>query len=190
MNQSTKSWVVCTLLSACVACATTRPAPAPVCTAPVVVRLEASEHLNPDAAGDALPTVVRLYQLRSPTRLETSDFQSVWTSSPETLGPDMVALQQLTLYPSQQTIARVALEKETQHLAGVAIFRQPTGTQWRSIVPLPQAPRPCRAGDEPVIVYRLDAYRVEGRSWLMPGDRPHALPRDVAPSRSAARAKP
>lgn len=153
--------------------------------------LEASDRLNPDALGAALPTVVRLYQLQAIARIEEADFVDVWQQPEPLLGPDLVASRELTLFPGQSTWLDVPLGPQVRFVAAVAIFRRPTATQWRSIIPLPESSRLCAAYKErgaprPAFTFRFDHYRAEGRSALLavPGASPHDLPRDVAPAPS------
>lgn len=179
------------LALAFVAACASRPAapPARPCTLPAKVRLAATERINPDASGAALPTVVRLYELSAIARVEESDFAAIWEKPKETLGADMLGVQEQTLFPGQSQDLAVSLKPETRFLVGVAIFRRPTGTQWRSIIPLPESPRLCRAyakkgAPEPAISFEFDQYRTEGRSRLFNAGADHDLPRDVAPDRS------
>ena len=172
------------------ACAGRPAAPPPQpCTLPATVRLAASERINPDSNGAALPTVVRLYELNAIARVEESDFRAVWEQPKETLGPDMLGVQEYTLFPGQAEDVQVALKPETRFLVGVAIFRRPTGSQWRSIIPLPDSPRLCRAyaqkgAPKPAISFVFDQYRAEGRSRLLNAGADHDLPSDVAPDRA------
>ena len=53
-----------------------------VCETPaaIEVALESGPLLNPDAAGRALPTEVRLYRLRDAAAFETVAFDAIWQS--------------------------------------------------------------------------------------------------------------
>jgi type VI secretion system protein VasD len=170
------------------ACRSAAPA-TPPCTLPTKVRLEASERINPDSAGQALPTVTRVYQLKEIVRVEESDFTSIWERAQETLGPDLVQVQEFTLFPGHTQSVDVALKPESRFLVGVAIFRRPTGTQWRSILPLPASEKLCRAYKEkgapdPAVVFRFDQYRIESRSRLLNAGGDTELPTDVAPDKA------
>jgi type VI secretion system protein VasD len=151
------------------------------------VRLEASERINPDAQGAALPTVVRVYQMQAVARVEEADFTAVWQTPVPVLGPDLVTSRELTLFPGQSTWVDVPLEPQVRFVVAVAIFRRPTATQWRSIVPLPDSARMCAAykdkgAPSPALTFRFDQYRAEGRSSLLAVQGgAHELPTDVAP---------
>lgn len=173
----------------CSGCGLWSTPPAAPCTLPTRVRFEASDRLNPDAQGAALPTVVRLYQLQAVARIEEADFVDVWQKPEPALGPDLVASRELTLFPGQSAWLDVPLEPRVRFVVAVAIFRRPTATQWRSIIPLPESSRLCaeykeQGAPKPAFTFRFDQYRAEGRSALLalPGAPTHDLPRDVAPT--------
>lgn len=189
-------WLVRVALwcAVCSGCGLWSTPPAAPCTLPTRVRFEASDRLNPDAQGAALPTVVRLYQLQAIARIEEADFVDVWQKPEPALGSDMVASRELTLFPGQSTWLDVPLEPKVRFVVAVAIFRRPTATQWRSIIPLPESSRLCAEYKEhgaprPAFTFRFDQYRAEGRSALLalPGAATHDLPRDVAPTPHAGR---
>jgi type VI secretion system protein VasD len=180
-----------------VCCAGATPAtevPAAACALPIQVALEASERINPNEQGVALPTSVRIYQLKWVARMEESDFAAVWETPKQALAEDLLNVQDFTLFPSKLQQVAVELSPETNYLAGVAIFRQPTGTQWRSIVALPPSPSLCAAyaksgAPTPAVTFRFDQYRVEARSRLLSNDGEHELPADVAPLRTSQHAE-
>lgn len=170
-----------------VGCASAPPPPA-ACTLPTKMRLEATDQINLDPQGQALPTVVRVYQLKEIVRVEESDFAAIWETPKDTLGPDLVQVQEFTLFPNQSQTVDVSLTPETKFVVGVAIFRRPTGSQWRSIIPLPTSERLCGAyaekgAPDPAVVFRFDQYRVESKSRLLTAGGEHELPGDVAPER-------
>jgi type VI secretion system protein VasD len=188
------AWLVSVGLSlVCSGCGLWPKPPSAPCTLPTRARLEASERLNPDAQGAALPTVVRVYQLQAVARIEEADFVDVWQTPVPVLGPDLVASRELTLFPGQSTWVDLPLEPQVRFVVAVAIFRRPTATQWRSIIPLPESSRLCaeykvRGAPKPAFTFRFDQYRAEGRSALLalPGAAAHDLPDDVAPDRTTA----
>jgi type VI secretion system protein VasD len=155
---------------------------------PSKVKLEATERINPNSAGEALPTVVRLYQLTQIVKVEEADFAAIWETPKETLADDLVQVQEFTLFPGQTELVDVALAPNARYLVGVAIFRRPTGNQWRSVIPLPASESLCGAYAEkgaptPAVVFRFDQYRIESKSRLLTAGGEHDLPTDVAPDR-------
>lgn len=169
-----------------------RPAPATACTLPTKMKLEATERINPNSAGEALPTVVRLYQLSEIVKVEEADFAAIWEAPKETLGADLVQVQEFTLFPGQTELVDVSLAPNARFIVGVAIFRRPTGNQWRSVIPLPASDKLCGAyaakgAPNPAVLFRFDQYRIESKSHLLTAGGEHDLPTDVAPDRPATK---
>jgi len=165
------------------------------CTLQAKVSLTATDRINPDSDGQALPTVVRVYQLETVTRLEESDFVAVWGAAEQTLGRALLVAREVTLFPGHSDSLALSITPETRFLAAVAIFRRPTATRWRSIVPLPDAARLCaaygkRGAPNPAVSFRFDQYRAEGRSRLLSLANEHDLPQDVAPATSERGERP
>jgi type VI secretion system VasD/TssJ family lipoprotein len=162
---------------------------------PARVQLSASERINPDGAGLALPTVVRVYQLLAIARMEEADFATIWQAPVPALGPDLLAARELTMFPGQSSWVELSLKPEVRFLVAVAIFRVPTATQWRAIVPLPDSARMCAAYQQkgapsPAVTFRFDQYRAEGQSRLFAASSAHELPHDVAPPTKPRESKP
>jgi type VI secretion system protein VasD len=174
------------LLLLCAACSGAQRAEAKPCTLPIEVALEASARLNPDLDGTPLPTVIRLYQLSALERMEQADFQTLWDRPSEALATDVLASRELTLFPGHSQRVPIALRPDVRFLAAMAVVRQPTGSQWRALLPLPESASMCGAYKEqgapnPAITFQFDGYRAEGSSLLLARHGSAALPRDVAP---------
>jgi type VI secretion system protein VasD len=172
--------------SALCACASASAAKASPCTLPIEVALEASARLNPDLDGTPLPTVVRLYQLAALERMEQADFVELWDHPTEVLANDALVARELTLFPGHAQRVQVELRPEVRFLAAMAVVRQPTGTQWRASMPLPESARLCAAyaasgAPSPALTFQFDGYRTEGNSRLLAHEGNAPLPPDVAP---------
>lgn len=98
--------------------------------------VSASANLNPNEAGEPLPTVVRIFQLASMTKADTFDSKDFWEHPAETLGTDLVAQEEFTLDPGEQSMRWVNRRGPTNYLVAVALFRQTKGKSWRTVVPL------------------------------------------------------
>jgi type VI secretion system VasD/TssJ family lipoprotein len=125
--------------------------PAP-CATPEMLRvsLQASRRLNPGERGEALATVVRLYQLKGPAKLTGASFDDLLDHDREALGEELLAVQEVTVNPSDKNEPSLARNAEATHLAAVALFRQPAGTTWRTIVKLPPPdPQHCHPAPPP-----------------------------------------
>ena len=126
------------------------------------VTLAASDRLNPDDQGRALPTVVRLYQLTDLARLETAEFEDIWLRAAETLEKDLVKHDEITLYPGKAEVKTVEMGGDVKFVVAVGLFRKPAGTSWRDVweVPSPQ----CGKDDKPIppsVRFEIEDYRIE-----------------------------
>jgi type VI secretion system protein VasD len=129
--------------------ASSTPAQSPqACASPEPLRiaLHASPHLNPSEKGEALATVVRVYQLKGTGKIAVASFDDLLDHDRDTLGEDFVAVQEVTLEPTATLDPPLVRSAEATHVVVVALFRKPTGTAWRAIEKLP-APDPqyCHA---------------------------------------------
>lgn len=125
---------------------------------PFEVEIVAADHLNPDEHGESLPTAIQILQLTSTAKVEGADPEQIYRRAKETLGPDLLQLEEVTLLPGQKLRRRIERDRSAKALALVAIVRRPTGASWRAIAPLAAAPP--RAGFRFVIEgYRIDRQR-------------------------------
>jgi type VI secretion system VasD/TssJ family lipoprotein len=149
------------------------PAPTPPapCTTPepVQVTLTASARLNPGDHGEALATVVRLYQLKGRDKLASASFDEILDHDKDVLGEDMLAVIETTVSPGETVRPPVARNPDAGYLAAVALFRRPGPAGWRAVTKLP-APNAqfChtaagKAAAKPEARFFLDESRVELR---------------------------
>jgi type VI secretion system protein VasD len=132
------------------ACAHTPGAAPPPCTGaePLKVALAASPRLNPDDKGQALATVVRIYQVKGVKKLETASFDDFLDRGKETLGDDFLSADEITLNPGERMMQPSARNPEAAYLVVVALFRKPTADTWRSVKRLnPPDPQFCHADE-------------------------------------------
>jgi type VI secretion system protein VasD len=122
--------------------------------APIPITLRASDRVNPDEQGQALATVVRIYQLKGTAKVDNADFDAVYRREKETLGEDLVQVEELEVAPGKSLSKNITPEKATKALMVMAIFRKPVGNLWRSIVPL----APDQHGE---LSFALDDYRID-----------------------------
>lgn len=131
---------------------------------PLALAIEATPRLNPDAEGRALPTELRIYQLRDPSPLETASFEDVWQSAESVLGESLVSTETLTLYPGERLERALRPAADTAAIVAVVIVRQPAGRTWRAVVPMTRSERGgerCPSTEPGRVLLRLDDYRIE-----------------------------
>jgi type VI secretion system VasD/TssJ family lipoprotein len=125
------------------------PPGAPACTTPepLAVSLTASSRLNPGDKGEPLTTVVRLYQLKGREKLTGASFDEMLDRDKETLGEDLLSVQELTVSPGETLRPAVNRNADAGYLAAVALFRRPGTGAWRAIRKLSGAdPDHCHRG--------------------------------------------
>jgi type VI secretion system VasD/TssJ family lipoprotein len=116
---------------------------------PLFVTFSASGDVNPSEAGEALPTLVRVFQLSSMVKAEAMEARDFWERPAEALGADLLAQEEFTLEPGERTSRWVNRRGPTNYLVAVALFRKPTATSWRTVVPLSQVDESGCPADAP-----------------------------------------
>jgi type VI secretion system VasD/TssJ family lipoprotein len=145
------------------------PAAAGPCKEPELkVTVRGSDRLNPDEAGRSLAVVVRIYQLKSLKTLDDADFDGVWQHDRDTLGEDLMSVDEITIDPSDKKVVPVKRNPEARYLVAVGLFRKPDGIAWRATRTL----HPVCSGETamkappPVlpVTFVAEDYRIEGGS--------------------------
>lgn len=99
--------------------------------------LAATKALNQDDAGEALPVVVRVYQLRGKDKFQQATFKALWKSDKELLEGDLLDRKELTVHPDSETV--LDLDLDVKHGAAffgvMALFRKPDVMSWKELVP-------------------------------------------------------
>lgn len=103
---------------------------------PLTVHFKSTGWVNPDIAGNSSPVVVRLFLLDRAQRFERADFFSLYQDAEETLGKDLVAVEELMVRPAVYTEHRLSLEGEPDFIGAIAAFRDLPNAVWRVLVPL------------------------------------------------------
>jgi type VI secretion system protein VasD len=137
---------------------------------PLKLALTASPRLNPGEKGEALATVVRVYQLKGVSKLTGVSFDDLLDHDKEALGDDFLGVQEATINPGETLEAPIARNAETIYLLAVALFRRPAGTTWKVVRKLsPPDPYHCHAtidrprANDGTVRFFLDENRIELR---------------------------
>lgn len=107
--------------------------PPPVLRVSVLTEADA----NRGPGGQALPIVVRLYELKAQGAFGGADFFSVYERESETLGSELIAREELSLVPGQSRKLQKPLDPQTRYLGVLGAFRDIDRANWRSMVPIP-----------------------------------------------------
>jgi type VI secretion system VasD/TssJ family lipoprotein len=122
----------------------------------------ASDRTNPDDQGQALATVVRVYQLKGLSRLENADFEDIWLKGEETLADDLVKVEEMTLFPKDEQAHTIDVAEGVSYLVAVALFRKPAGVSWRAVYELPlQSCSGGKATGKALAHFVIEDYRIE-----------------------------
>lgn len=100
------------------------------------VEVVATADVNRDPSGRALPIVVRLYELRTEGAFAAADFFSLYEKESATLGPSLIAREEVTLAPGQQKLVTRMQSPEAKQLGVLAAFRDIDRAAWRALVTL------------------------------------------------------
>lgn len=142
----------------------------------ITVSVLSSPAINRTPQGEPRPVVVRLYQLKGDARLYNASFDRIWKEDKATLADDLVASQEVEVYPGTRTDVKFERAPTVNHVAGVALFSNPTGHAWFASLDLPPVPEPgkcgaaCAPGDEecesakvqtPHFIYYVDGSKID-----------------------------
>jgi type VI secretion system protein VasD len=93
--------------------------------------------LNQNDAGESLPVLVRVYQLRAKDKFQQATFKTLWKSDKEVLEGDVLERKEFTVHPN--TEAEYDIDLDVKHGAAffgiMGIFRQPDVDGWKQLVP-------------------------------------------------------
>jgi type VI secretion system protein VasD len=103
---------------------------------PYVVTLEVSADANPGMNQKPAPILVGIYELKSTAVFDVADFQALQDRPKETLGEDLVFVQQMVLQPGEKKVIKRPGSSVATGLGIVAGYRTLDGTTWKQTVPL------------------------------------------------------
>ena len=100
------------------------------------LHLYPADMMNVDDNQNPLPTIVRIYQLKSKYKMEKAGFKTIWRNDKETLDDDLLEKQEITVYPGKNREIGIEKKENARYIAIVAIFRKPdTETNlWKQII--------------------------------------------------------
>jgi type VI secretion system protein VasD len=142
-------------VAALAACASPPPPPPP----PGIVELtiKAADDLNPDVEGRASPVVVRVYQLGSTVKFMSADFFMLFDKEQATLGPDLVAREEIAVSPGEEKKLTLNLKPDTVSIGLAASFRDIEKAEWRAVIDAPPHATTAVAGALGKLGVKLDA---------------------------------
>ena len=125
--QTRLAWMACTVCILWLSACSSGPKPTVLKT-----DLRVQANINPDMSGRPSPVVVRLYELKSLSAFNNADFFSLYDRDRETLGSELVTVDELHLTPDETRQFKRTLQQDTQFVGVVAAFRDLEHASWRS----------------------------------------------------------
>ncbi|MCG5077031.1 type VI secretion system lipoprotein TssJ [Paraburkholderia tagetis] len=104
------------------------------------VRIAVDKLVNPDSRGRPSPILVGVYELKATDAFGLASFPALQDRAKETLGEDLVSLEQMVLVPGERRIVKRRANEMVHAVGFVAGYRQLEQSAWRSSVEL-HAPR-------------------------------------------------
>jgi len=151
MNRWPLSAALAVLVSGCGLLGGGQPTPQPL-----RVQVTAAERLNPDDQGASLPTLVRVYQLKSAARARSVELTDLLRDPKAALGEDLLSVEEVLLMPGQAIDKRLPRERDARAVLIAAVVRRPVALTWRDVVEL--------SGKKvPHLAYSLEEYRLSRR---------------------------
>ena len=104
------------------------------CSSPSVkFEITSAPNLNIDERNNALPVVVRVYQLSENNLFLNSSFNDLWKRDLNVLGNTLLARKEIIIIPGKTREIVIRKHRKARFVAAMAIFRKPVADKWRSI---------------------------------------------------------
>ena len=128
----------------------------------IMIRLKATNDLNPDNSGTPLSVRVRLYPLKDKKKVLEADFEKIVEEGDAYLKADLardMEQKELTIFPGNEIAVGFKRNSEVSFIAVVAFFRNATGVSWRKVIDL--NPLDATAKDHLEFQFTLDKNAIE-----------------------------
>ncbi|WNC92000.1 type VI secretion system lipoprotein TssJ [Paraburkholderia sp. FT54] len=103
------------------------------------VDLVSRASLNSNGAGQALSTVVRIYQLKTPQAFQQLDYAQLQTNDLEALKADLLATKDVVLRPDASASVSEPMNSDAAYVGVVAFFRDAgRDSTWKLLIPKKQ----------------------------------------------------
>jgi len=98
--------------------------------------IRAREGLNNNANGNALATIVRIYQLKDRKAFDSTDYPSLFAADGEAIKADRVASRDIRVRPGESVTVDMPMEESAQYVAVAAMFLSPDqkNDTWRIVL--------------------------------------------------------
>ncbi len=120
--------------------------------------IRAREAVNSNARGEALSTVVRIYQLKDRKIFDNTDYPTLLSDDSQALKADLLAEKDLYLQPGGAVMIDMPMEEDARYVAVTGMFMSPDhgSDSWRIVLSRddlsPDKARVIEAGDNRLIL--------------------------------------
>lgn len=130
MRFAIKKAVLITLFMSLTACMSTN----------VELDITATDNLNLNQFDEALPVVLRVYQLSDIQSFKTATFEDLWKSDKSVLSNTLITVEEKTINPAEKTKIEFEQAENARFVAIVPLFRDRQGDKWKTFYPLGDGP--------------------------------------------------
>ncbi|MBU2894372.1 type VI secretion system lipoprotein TssJ [Colwellia sp. D2M02] len=93
--------------------------------------VSATDNLNMNQFDEALPIVLRIYQLSDVQGFKTASFEDLWKSDKSVLANSLITVEERTVNPSDKVSINFDQAEEAKYVAIFALFRDRSDENWR-----------------------------------------------------------
>ncbi|TCW77908.1 type VI secretion system lipoprotein TssJ [Burkholderia sp. SRS-46] len=97
--------------------------------------IESRAALNQSDAGQSLPVVVRVYQLKQSMAFETASYAQLLDGDKDVLKADLLGSMEATLGPGATVKLSAPMPDEAQYVGVVGFFRDQAHAEWQLVIP-------------------------------------------------------
>lgn len=97
----------------------------------VKLDVSATDNLNLNQFDEALPVVLRVYQLSDVQGFKTATFEELWKSDKSVLANSLITVEERTVNPSEKVNINFEQATEAKYVAVFALFRDRADENWR-----------------------------------------------------------
>ncbi len=172
----------------------------------ITLNIYAADNINPNENGNPRPVLVQLYQLKNEVRMENATYDQIYKDAKGTLEDDLLKVDEISIYPNDLVEVKFERLKEASTLAGVALFRGPRGSSWKTFYEFPMMPGEVSCGGrgqdggppeaDPRTAFFIEGAKIDNGSQfdetMFPNANPVrkvSLPKKAASPEGAAAAK-
>ena len=116
------------------ACVKNPPLPPPQARTQVNIEIKTAADINQDLSGRPSPLALRIFQLKTGSPFNNSDFISLYEKDTSILGNDLLKKDEIVLQANEKHAMSLAIEKDVSVIGVMALFRDYEQAKWRASV--------------------------------------------------------